>query len=216
MRRRRGHRSGRPLPSAATRGRRVRAAKRPLVKGAVAAQNRLYRRTPRLPLRGAGARSATERCPGRQVCSPVALGQRGLVCLRRGTFHRGKVPKTRLGLRPPVPLLGCAACIPGSGIAQAVALHQAVPSHTACPFPASRRPVESEGRYGYITFLKGRTDCPGTGVGLCTRQFYNPSGRPQACHLPLHRGGLGLCVQRSAQTPQPIGRAMRAHRIPLP
>ena len=26
-----------------------------------------------------------------------------LVCLRRGTFHRGKVPKTRRGLRPPVP-----------------------------------------------------------------------------------------------------------------
>ena len=24
-------------------------------------------------------------------------------CLRRGTFHRGKVPKTRRGLRPPVP-----------------------------------------------------------------------------------------------------------------
>ena len=29
---------------------------------------------------------------------------RRLGCLRRGTFHRGKVPKTRRGLRPPVPL----------------------------------------------------------------------------------------------------------------
>ena len=29
------------------------------------------------------------------------------------------------------------------------------------PFPASRGPVESEGRYGYRTFHSGRTDCPG-------------------------------------------------------
>ena len=40
----------------------------------------------------------------RRVCSTAVLWRRGLVCLRRGTFHRGKVPKTRRGLRPPVPL----------------------------------------------------------------------------------------------------------------
>ena len=33
--------------------------------------------------------------------SAAALRQRCLVCLRRGTFHRGKVPKTRRGLWPP-------------------------------------------------------------------------------------------------------------------
>ena len=33
--------------------------------------------------------------------SAKALRQRGLVCLRRGTFHRRKVPKMRRGLRPP-------------------------------------------------------------------------------------------------------------------
>ena len=38
------------------------------------------------------------------VRSAGVLWRRGPNCLRRGTFHRGKVPKTRRGLRPPVPL----------------------------------------------------------------------------------------------------------------
>ena len=117
------------------------------------------------PLRATSARTRRSR-----VCSTKALKYGWLVCLRRGTFHRGKVPKTRRGLRPPVPLRGPAACISGRGIAQAVTLHQAVPFHTPYPFPASRDPVESDGRCGYRSFLKGRTDFPGTGVGCCTRQ----------------------------------------------
>ena len=103
--------------------------------------------------------------------SAKALRQRGLVCLRRGTFHRRKVPKMRRGLRPPDSRRGSAACIPRGGISQAVTLHRAIPSHTACPFPASRGPGKSDNRYGYRTFLKGRTHCPGTGGRCCTRQL---------------------------------------------
>ena len=102
--------------------------------------------------------------------------------LRQGTFHRGKVPKTRRGLRPPVPPWGCAACIPRRGIAQAVTLHRAVPLHTAHPFPASRGTVESDDRYGYRDFLKGRTNCPGTGVDFAHSGFCVRSSR-------LHRRG---------------------------
>ena len=90
----------------------------------------------------------------RQGGSAKALRCRGLVCLRRGTFHRRKVPKMRRGLRPPVPPpWGCAACISGSGIAQAAAVLQAVPFGSPYPFPASRGPVESDGRYGFGSFL---------------------------------------------------------------
>ena len=39
----------------------------------------------------------------RRVCLAKALWRCRLVCLRRGTFHRRKVPKMRRGLRPPVP-----------------------------------------------------------------------------------------------------------------
>ena len=121
--------------------------------------------------------------------------------LRRGTFHRRKVPKTRRGLRPPVPLRAPAACIPGSGIARAAALHRAVPSHTASPFPASRGPVESASRCGYRTFLKGRTNCPRTRGGHCTRQLLRTDiavavcqcvrrGAPTGKKTPADRGGL--------------------------
>ena len=98
-------------------------------------------------------------------------------CLRRGTFHRGKVPKTRRGLRPPVPRWGCAACIAGRGIAQAAAVLRAIPSHTACPFPASRGPVESGNRYrGIVTatviFAKAAQTAPEHGVDFAHGSFY--------------------------------------------
>ena len=110
--------------------------------------------------------------------------------LRRGTFHRRKVPKTRRGLRPPVPLRAPAACIPGSGIARAAALHRAVPPHTASPFPASRGPVESASRCGYRTFLKGRTNCSGTRGGHCTRQLLRTDIAVAVCQC-VRRGPPG-------------------------
>ena len=70
-----------------------------------------------------------------------------------GDFSRGEEFPKRAGAAAPGPPLGPAACIPRSGITQAAALHLAVPSHTAHPFPASRGPVESTSRYGYRTFL---------------------------------------------------------------
>ena len=48
------------------------------------------------PLQATSARTRR-----RRVCSTPAHRRGRLVCLRRGTFHRGKVPKTRRGLRPP-------------------------------------------------------------------------------------------------------------------
>ena len=115
-------------------------------------------------------RATSARIRRRRVWSAKAVRQRDLLCLRRGTFHRGKVPKTRRGLRPRTPF-GSAAYIPRGGISQAVTIHRAIPSHTTCPFPASRGPGESDNRYGYRTFLKGRTNCPGTGGRCCTRQL---------------------------------------------
>ena len=51
---------------------------------------------------GSAPLQATSACTRRRrVCSTPAHRRGRLVCLRRGTFHRGKVPKTRRGLRPP-------------------------------------------------------------------------------------------------------------------
>ena len=88
-----------------------------------------------------------------------------------GNFSPQKSSQNAPGAAAPGLPWGCAACIPRKGIARAVTLHRAVPSHTACPFSAPRGPVKSDGRYGYRGFLKGRTDCLGTEGGLCTRQF---------------------------------------------
>ena len=73
-------------------------------------------------------------------------------------FTAEKFPKRAGGCGPRTPF-GCAACIPGSGIARAAALLRAVPSAAPYPFHASRGTVESDNRYGYTTFLKGRTGC---------------------------------------------------------
>ena len=69
-----------------------------------------------------------------------------------GDFSPRKSPQNAPGAAAPGPLLGPAACIPRRGIARAVTLHRVVTFHTACPFPASRGPVESDGRYGYRGF----------------------------------------------------------------
>ena len=73
-------------------------------------------------------------------------------------FTAEKFPKRAGGCGPRTPF-GCAACIPGRGIARAAALLRAVPSAAPYPFHASRGTVESDNRYGYTTFLKGRTGC---------------------------------------------------------
>ena len=85
--------------------------------------------------------------------SMKALWRRRLGLPPAGDFSPQKSPQNAPGAAAPGPPWGCAACIPGSGIAQAAAVLRAVPPHTACPFPASRGPVESDGRYGYRTFL---------------------------------------------------------------
>ena len=131
------------------------------------------------PLQATSARTRR-----RRVCSTAAHSRAGLVCLRRGTFHRRKVPKMRRGAAAPGPPWSCAACIPRRGIAQAVTLHRALPFHTACPFPASRGPVESASRYGYRSFLKGRTPYPGTGRGIARGSFYvhSPATHRRGAH----------------------------------
>ena len=96
---------------------------------------------------------------------------RRLGCLRRGTFPRGEESPKRAGGCGPRSPFGPAACIPRGGISQAVTLHRAILPYTACPFPASRGPVESGNCYGYRTFLKGRTYCPGTQGNDCTQSF---------------------------------------------
>ena len=78
---------------------------------------------------------------GNSACLPPA-----------GHFSPRKSAENAPGAAAPGPPWGRAACIPGRGIARAVTRHRAVPSHTACPFPASRGPVESDGCYGYRGF----------------------------------------------------------------
>ena len=90
-----------------------------------------------------------------------ALRQRRLVLPPAGHFSPRKSAENAPGAAAPGLPWGCAACIPGRGIAQTVAVHRAIPSAATYPFKASRGPVESQDRYGYTTFLKGRTGCLG-------------------------------------------------------
>ena len=121
------------------------------------------------------AKRARDARPYGGIAAPIrsakAYWRCWFVCLRRGTFRAVRSSQNAPGAAAPGPPLGPAACIPRSGISWAAKLHRAVPFHTACPFPASRGPVESEGRYGYRTFLKGRTYCPRTKAKSCTRQL---------------------------------------------
>ena len=129
----------------------------------------------RAGLFGAGARAAP-------ACLPPA-----------GHFSPRKSAENAPGAAAPGLPWGPAACIPRKGISQAVTLHRAVLSHTACPFPASRGPVESDSRYGYRTFLKGRTDCHRTWGRHCTRQFFAEFpywGRRGAHCTSVPRSGL--------------------------
>ncbi len=80
-------------------------------------------------------------CAGDLPCLPPA-----------GHFSPRKSAENTPGAAAPGLPWSCAACIPRKGVAQAVTLHRAVPPHTACPFPASRGPVEADNRYGYRTF----------------------------------------------------------------
>ena len=99
------------------------------------------------------------RCRGRCLHrpEPAAGGShcrsRGLVLPPAGHFSPRKSAENAPGAAAPGLPWGCAACIPRRGISQAVAVHRAVPFHTASPFPASRGPVESDSRYGYRGFL---------------------------------------------------------------
>ena len=114
-----------------------------------------------LPLHRGGFGGCIRRVrSGNSACLPPA-----------GHFSPRKSAENAPGAAAPGPPLGCAACIPGRGIAQAVTLHRAVPFHTTRPFPASRGPVESGNRYGYCGFHKGRMDCPGTGVDMAHGSF---------------------------------------------
>ena len=109
-----------------------------------------FRAAKRLPLRGAGAK----RLRGVLAGGSVRCGRSGGAGLSASGGHfspRKSAENTPGAVAPGLPW-GCAACIPRKGIAQAVTLHRAVPPHTACPFPASRGPVESDNRYSYRTF----------------------------------------------------------------
>ena len=101
----------------------------------------------------AAPKAPLERCPGRQVCSAKALWSCVLMLPPAGNFSPQKSSQNAPGAAAPGPPLGCAACIPGSGIARAAALHRAVPSAAPCPFKASRGTVKSQGRYGYAAIL---------------------------------------------------------------
>ena len=136
------------------------------------------------------------------LCSTMALWHRRLVLPPAGNFSPRKSSQNAPGAAAPGLPLGCAACIPRGGISQAVTLHRAVPPHTASPFPASRGSVESASRCGYRTFLKGRTDCPGTWDGCRTRQLFarfSDFHRRGAHRASVPRSGLcgrhGGCVR---------------------
>ena len=92
------------------------------------------------------------------------------VCLRRGTFHRSKVPKMRRGLRPRTPLGLCGVHPRGRHLPG----RYAPPGHPVpycLPLPGFARARRIGQLYGYRTFLKGRTNCPRTGGRCCTRQL---------------------------------------------
>ena len=126
-----------------------------------------------------------------------------LVCLPpAGDFSRGEeFPKCAGGCGPRTPF-GSAACIPRGGIFQTGALHRAIPSHTACPFPASRGPVESGNCYGYRTFLKGRTNCPRTGGRCCTRQLLRTNITVHAVGAAISRPSSNVIGAPVANVPE--------------
>ena len=134
----------------------------PCVRGAVMAEAMTEGLTAHPALRSANragiASPADARCaPLRWNRGPVRLPrplrQCRLVLPPAGSFSPQKSSQNAPGAAAPGPPSGCAACIPRKGITRAVTLHRAVPSHTVCPFPAPRGPVESDNRYGYRTFL---------------------------------------------------------------
>ena len=115
-------------------------------------------------------RATSARLRRRRVCWRKRSGSVIFFASGGELFTAEKFPKCAGGCGPRTPF-GSAAYIPRGGISQAVTLHLAIPSHIACPFPASRGPGESDNRYGYRTFLKGRTYCPGTQGNDCTQSF---------------------------------------------
>ena len=121
-----------------------------------------------------------------------------------GNFSPQKSSQNAPGAAAPGPPLGPAACIPRKGISQAAALHLAVPSHTAYPFPASRGPVESAGRYGYSTFLKGRTDCSEDRGLILHAVALQPLSHGFAVTAPLTQGSLGGCKPAVLRTISPF------------
>ena len=134
-------------------------------------------------------------------------GDVGLSASGGGLFTAVKFPKCAGGCGPG-PLWGCAACIPRGGISQAGALHRAIPSHTACPFPASRGPGESDNRYGYRTFLKGRTNCPRTGGRCCTRQLLRTNITVHAVGAAISRppsNAIGAPVANVPESDSTVG-----------
>ena len=109
--------------------------------------------------------------------STMALWHRRLVLPPAGNFSPRKSSQNAPGAAAPGPPWGCAACIPRRGIARAVTLHWAVPSHTAHPFPASRGPVETAGHYGYRGFHSGRPLCLGMWQDAAHGSITTPQSR---------------------------------------
>ena len=101
-----------------------------------------------------------------------------------GLFRAVRVPKTRRGLRPPVPHGAARRASPGVAtrkLFRPIGPVSVVPWY---PIRASRGPVESDSRYGYRGLLKGRTQCPGTWGGCCTRQLIGRFRRGRCPHRP--------------------------------
>ncbi len=178
------------------------------------------------------------RCVRRRRSGSVALFASG-----GGLFTAEKSPKRAGGCGPRTPM-GLRGVHPRK---RHFPGRYAPPGHPVPyphPFPASRGPVESEGRYGYRTFHSGRTDCPGN-VGrilhtaVFTRNLSVPAvgariARPNACSIrvpPSNVPGNDFPVGADAYigpnppeagllgddalTMQPSGRLIAAPTVPL-
>ena len=147
---------------------------------------------------------ADARCaPLRWNRSPDAFGggaPAALPCLPpAGDFSPRKSPQNAPGAAAPGPPLGCAACIPRRGIAQAATLHQVVPPHTAHPFPASRGPVESDAVTATRVSTKAAPTAPEQEAEVAHGSFFAQSPRPRrrgGYQPPAWLNRLRACAER--------------------
>ena len=137
------------------------------------------------PLQATSARAAQwPQQPGRRVrIDSLSPG------LRRGTFHRGKVPKTRRGLRPPVP---CGAPRRASQEkASRKPLRSTGPSRPILP-PPSRLRARQWNRMAVtatVVSSKAAQTAPEQGLNLAHSRFFAQS-------LHLRRRGAHCASER--------------------